>query len=323
MFALYYNNLFRKQMIMRRVLIALTPIIIFAVYNFGLRVLGLLFLTILSAGVVEYIMAKYRGEKISEAVIVSAILYTLTLPVGTPMWISVVGISFGVLFAKEVFGGFGKNVFNPALVARCFVYIAFPYPLTARWHAPFTGFPGGFVHWINEGVLSSATPLANLRNLGPQSESLRGLFFGQIPGSLGETSALLLILVAVYLIKTKTASWLTMLTSLLSFVATSVLFNILGVSKVIDVIPGLLSGGVLFAIVFMVTDPVTSPSTKEGKIIYGILIGVLTVVIRAFAVFPGGVMFSILIANTFVPALDMMINAWKKGGLKREKADSL
>lgn len=303
-----WKNYFMKQIMMRRVIYSLVPIILASIYFFGLRALMLQIVVLAFAIGTEYIFEKKNKKKISEAVIVTSILYTLTLPPATPYWIAVVGIVFGVVFAKEVFGGFGKNVFNPALVARAFIYVCFPEQLTIEWAIPSLNFPGGFIKYINPMIetISTATPLSNFRTTGELIE-LKNLIFGFIPGSLGETSKLLIILAAIYLIKTKTASWQIMLSMLLGFFATSYGMIALGFDNIINPIYGVLSGGFLFALVFMATDPISSASTKEGKYIYGALIGIVTVIIRGFALFAGGVMFSILIVNTFTPLIDELI----------------
>ncbi len=155
----------------------------------------------------EYIFEKQYDRKVSEAIFVTCILYVLTLPARTPIWIAVVGIIFGVLFGKEVFGGFGKNIFNPALVARAFVYVSFPEPLTIQWSKVATGFPGGFATYITENIdtISQATPMLMFRDTG-QMEPLRNLLIGNVSGSLGETSAILIILAAIYLIYKKSSS---------------------------------------------------------------------------------------------------------------------
>lgn len=314
-----WKDYFVKQIMMRRVIYSLIPLIIASVYFFGLRALTLQAVVLLFAFGTEYIFEKKSNKKVSEAVIVTGMLYTLTLPPATPYWIAVVGIIFGIIFAKEVFGGFGKNVFNPALVARAFVYVCFPAQLTIEWAMPSLTFPGGFAKYINPMIetISTATPLSNFRTTGELIE-LKNLVFGFVPGSLGETSKLLIILAAIYLIKTKTASWQIMLSMLAGFFVTSYGMIAFGFDNIINPLYGVFSGGFLFALVFMATDPISSASTKEGKIIYGVLIGVITVIIRGFALFAGGVMFSILIVNTFTPLIDELFKM-RKAALKAKK----
>lgn len=256
---------------------------------------------------------KYYKKKISEAILVTCILYTMTLPPTTPYWIAVVGIIFGVVFGKEVFGGFGRNVFNPALVARAFVYVSFPEHLTIRWVKAAQGFPGGFGTYLTETIemVSQATPMLLFRDAGKTISSIN-LLIGNVAGSIGETSAVLIILAGIYLIYKKVASWHTMAGCFVGFVGLNSLLYLLGFSQIPNPLYGILAGGFLFGTIFMATDPVSSPKTKEGRWIYGIIIGVVTVIIRGFALFAGGMMFAILIGNTFAPIIDEGVNAYKK-----------
>lgn len=319
MFSGLLAKYFTKQKMMRTVIVSLIPIMAVATYFFGLRVL-LLFLVVHAFGIgTEYIYEKKNKKKISEAIFVTCILYTMTLPPSTPFWIAAVGIVFGVFFGKMVFGGFGKNIFNPALVGRAFIYVSFPEPLTIHWTSVSTGFPGGFGTYLNETVemVSSATPMLAYRDSGAM-EPIFNLLLGNISGSIGETSAILIILAGAYLIYKKVASWETMAGCITGFLVLSTALFMAGIQQVPNPMFGLLAGGLLFGTVFMATDPVSSPKTKEGRWIYGILIGVVTVIIRGFALFAGGVMFAILIGNTFAPIIDEAVNAYKKN--KKEKA---
>ena len=143
---------FRKQKMMRTVMLSLIPIIIFSVYNYGLRVLALLTVITITGTAVEYLWEKHYNNKPSEAIFVTCILYTMTLPSSIPYWIAVIGIIFGVIFGKMSFGGFGRNVFNPALVGRAFIYINFPNPMTIVWNEASSGFPGGFSTYLTAGI---------------------------------------------------------------------------------------------------------------------------------------------------------------------------
>lgn len=307
------RKFFMKQIMMRRVIYSLVPIIIASAYYFGLRAI-ILQAVVLAFGIAtEYIFEKRLNKPVSEAVIVTCLLYTLTLPPMTPYWVAVTGIIFGVVFSKEVFGGFGKNVFNPALVARAFVYVCFPAYLTIQWNQPSLSFPGGLIRYINPMVesVTTATPLLLFRNSG-ELTSITNLLFGNVSGSLGETSKILIVLAGVYLIYKKTASWQIMAACLTGFFAASMAMAGFGFEEVINPVHGMLSGGFLFATVFMATDPISSASTKEGKWIFGLMIGIVTVIIRGFALFAGGVMFAILISNTFVPLIDELVKMNKK-----------
>lgn len=308
---------FTNQKMMRTVLKALLIILIASVYFNGLRVLLLTAVNIVFAVLTEYVFEKkiLKRQKVSEAVLVTAVLYTMTLPVALPLWMSVIGIIFGVFFGKMVFGGFGKNIFNPAIVGRCFVYINFPEPLTIHWNQvpSLADFPGGFTTWLFPEIdsVSTATPMLAFRNEGIFSE-IMDLLIGNVPGVIGEASKILIILCAIYLIYTKVASWQIMAGCAIGFTAITLVFNMMGVESVPNPIIGMLSGGFLFGTAFMATDPISAAKTPLGKWIFGIIIGAVTVIIRGFALFSGGVMFAILIGNTFAPIIDYAINAQKK-----------
>lgn len=214
---------------------------------------------------------------------------------------------------KRGFGGFGRNIFNPALVARAFVYVSFPEQLTIQWSKSALGFPGGFGTYLTENIdaISQATPMLVFRETGQMASSIK-LLLGNVAGSLGETSAILIILAGVYLIYKKVAAWQTMAGVIVGFTGLSSILYFLGFAQVPNPIFGVLAGGFLFGTVFMATDPISSPKTKEGKWIYGILIGIVTVIIRGYALFAGGMMFAILVGNTFAPIIDEGVNHYKK-----------
>ena len=314
---------FMKQKMMRTVIKSLIPLIVVGVYFYGWRTLLLLGIVTAFGLGTEWIFAKKYNRKVSEAVFVSCILYTLTLPPTTPFWIAAIGIIFGIMFGKEVFGGFGRNIYNPALAARAFVYVCFPAPLTIQWSEVASGFPGGFSTYLTKGidVVSSATPMLAFRATGDITSYLK-VFLGNVSGSIGEASAILILLAAVYLIYKKVASWEIMSGVLIGFVGLSGVLKLMGNAQIPNLLFGILSGGLLFGAVFMATDPISAPKTKEGKWIYGILIGIVTVIIRGYALFAGGMMFAILIANTFVPILDEGVRYYKKSRkeLKEKKA---
>ncbi len=304
---------FLKQKMMTRVLISLLPILLLSIYLFGLRTLVLLAVVTITGILCEYgIMRLINGPKakVSEAVLVTCLLFTLSLPPSVPYWVAMVGIAFGVVFGKCVFGGFGKNIFNPALVGRCLIYVSFPAHMTIAWSKPFSDFPGGLIRWSGGAdALTSATPMLTFNKEGILTDYLR-LFLGNIAGSLGETSALLIIVAAIYLIVTKTASWKIIVSTIGSF---AVLGSILYFTGVIQTDPlfSVLSGGFLFAAVFMATDPISAPKQEVSKIIYGILIGVIALIIRSFSLFTEGIMFAVLIVNAFVPLIERNVKAYK------------
>ncbi len=309
----FLKKYFKSQKMMRTVLLSLIPIVLFSIYLYGLRVLLLLATILLAGTITEYFWEKKHKNKASEAIFVTCILYTLTLPATIPVWIAVVGILFGVFFGKLVFGGFGKNIFNPALVGRAFIYVNFPEPLTISWSNIATGFPGGFGTYITDGIdaVSQATPMILFKNYG-EPVDFQSLFFGLVPGSIGETCKILIILAAIYLVYKKAASWKIMAGSLIGFIITNSIlyfFTDLNVSNPVYV---MMLGGFLFGTVFMATDPVSAAKTETGKWIYGIIIGLVTVLIRALSLFNGGMMFAILIGNTFAPIIDYFVKESKK-----------
>lgn len=306
------NIQFMKQMMMRKVVYALIPLVLAGVYFFGLRVLVLLAVVNVFGIATEWVFVRKTTKKVTEAVIVTNILFTLTLPPSTPYWIAIIGIIFGVLFGKMVFGGFGKNPFNPALVGRAFIYVNFPEFMTMNWTRPVEGVLGGFTTYLGESIdaITQSTPMLIFRASGDKLP-INELLFGNTAGSIGETSAILVILAGIYLIYTKTAAKETIFSVLAGFILMSGFFYFAGYEQVLDPLYGLLAGGILFGAVFMATDPISSPKTFEGRIIYGLIIGIVTVIIRGFALFAGGVMFAILIGNTFAPIIDEAVNAIK------------
>ena len=315
------KDFFLKQKLMTRALISLLPVLLLSVYFFGLRTLALLLVVTVTGILSEYgIMRLIDGNKakVSEALFVTCLLFTLTLPPSVPFWVAAVGISFGVIFGKCVFGGFGKNIFNPALVGRALIYVSFPAYMTIAWAEPYAGLLGGFTKW-SSGIdaMTSATPMILLNKAGIVTDYLK-LFLGNVSGSLGETSALLILIAAVYLIITKTASWKIMASSLVSFSLLGSIFYFTGIIKA-DPLFAVLSGGFLFATVFMATDPVTAPRQEISKYIYGALIGIVAMVIRSFALFTEGIMFAILIVNAFVPLIDRNIKILKEKKLAGKK----
>lgn len=314
------KTLFQKQKVMRKVLLSLLPIVVFSIYLYGWRILVLLLSVTLAGVLCEYAVLRYtigKNAKVTEAVLVSCVLYTLTLPPAVPYWIAIVGILFGVFFGKGVFGGFGKNIFNPALVGRCFIYISFPAAMTVQWTKPFAGFPGGFLQYAG-GVdaVTSATPMILHDKTGEVTGYLQ-LFLGTVSGSAGESSAFLILAAALYLAITKTASWKIMLSTTGSFFTVCTVFYLAGAISA-NPLFSILSGGFLFAAVFMATDPISAPSNDASRIIYGIVIGILAFVIRSYSLFTEGIMFAILIANMFGPLIERQVKEF--GGRRKAAA---
>jgi Na+-transporting NADH:ubiquinone oxidoreductase subunit B len=299
-------KLVMKQQVMNKVLYALAPITLFSIFLFGWRVLMVVLVSNFFAALGEYLFVRTKKNgKISMAVFVTGTLLALTLPPTIPLWIAAVGALFGVVFGKMVFGGFGMNVFNPAIVGRTFVYISFPNAMTVQWLNPFTNLPGGFASWQNSAAITSATPMSVFK-ADAVVTPVWNLASGLIPGSAGETSAILILLAGLYLIITKTAKWQAMLSTLLGFV-----ISVLALYQQ-NPLPFMLSGGLLFGTVFMTTDPISMPKDKGAIWIYGLLVGFLTVFIRKLSLFTEGFMFALLLANTFMPIIEFAITNAKK-----------
>jgi Na(+)-translocating NADH:ubiquinone oxidoreductase B subunit len=263
---------------------------------------------------VEALFAMVRKEGINEGFFVTGILWPLILPPNLPLWMVALGVAFGVFVGKELFGGTGRNVFNPALVGRCFLSLAYPKTMSASWMEPSSDLAGRLLTWVdasNLDALSTATPLASAKQ--GEMSSISHLFLGSVSGSAGETSAILIILGGVFLLLTRVASWRTVVSILGSFI---VLTAALVASRAVTYnMPGLFSpvmwhvfaGGLLFGTFFMATDPVTSPTTNVGKWFYGIIIGSVTVLIRNFTGYVEGVTFAILLGNIVAPILDEIV----------------
>ncbi len=335
------EGILKKQLAMRRVLLALLPCIAGAVYFFGWRSLFIVVFSAVAGFIVELVFTRLRGESVSEAVFVTTTLFALVMPPTIPLHVLTIGIIFAVMFTKEVFGGFGRNIFNPALAGRCFVYICFPVALTATWSPAASGTWGAIGRWTtapNADAVTSATPMAHLKvkniilsgeenavmsipfvidknqvvNI-KKSTLLKNLFWGRISGTMGVTSAFLILIGGIYLFVTKTASRTIILSVIIAYAVLNQLLYWAGVEPVPGALPAMLGGGFLFGAFFMATDPISSPRTEPAKVIYGIIIALCTTVIRNFSIFNGGLMFSILIGNMFAPILDYAVHSIKPG----------
>lgn len=307
---------FLMQPMMIRVCYGLIPCLAVSVYFFGLRSLILSALVLLFGIATEMAFTLRRGKPITSAVVVSSLILALSLPPTVPFWIACLGIVFGVVFGKMVFGGFGHNVFNPAMVGRCFIYISFPIALTARWAEPLSGKYGGLVRWSpSVDALTSATPLAILKSGG--GYPLAKLFTGNVPGSLGETAAWAVLLGGMYIVATKSAQWRLVLSCLLGGSMTSFALWTAGIPGVPDPLTSLMAGSFLFGAFFVVTEPISGPKAKAAQWIYGFVIGGLAIVIRKFSSFSAGIMFATLFMNMFAPVMDLAVNE-VKGRSKKE-----
>jgi len=291
------EKMFMKQKVMNRVLYSLVPIILYAIFRFGWRILAVIAITNLFSVFMEYLFVRgQKPGKISGAVWVTGTLLALILPPSIPFWMAAVGAMIAISIGKMVFGGFGMNIFNPALVGRIFLFISFPKQMGTQWNQPFVGFPGGFVNWTNPQALTAATRITEMSEKGVSG--LADLFLGNIPGCIGEISSLLIIISAFYLVITKTAKWQPMIGGIGSFLLFSFIFY--GTNPLYF----LFAGGVMFGMVFMITDPVSMPKHKTVIWINSILVGFLIVIIRKFSSFPEGFMFALLLGNTFSPIIE-------------------
>jgi len=301
------------------VFIALIPALLFGMWNIGYQhflslgespenftmffygFLKMLPIIIVSYGVglgLEIVFAQIRSHEVNEGFFVSGLLIPMIVPPETPLWQVAIAVAFAVIFGKEVFGGTGMNIVNPALTARAFLFFAYPSAMS------------GDKVWISEmaDTFSGATPLGdalvgNFDNMPSQWE----LFMGTIPGSIGETSVLMILFGAVILLVTGIANWRIMFSVFAGGYIMGLLFNLWGLNAYMEMDPlnHLLLGGFAFGAVFMATDPVTATQTKNGMYIYGFLIGIIAILIRVFnPAYPEGVMLSILLMNVFAPLID-------------------
>ncbi len=336
----------KRMMIM--VVIALVPAVLFAFYNTGLqanlviaqqglenggswqasllKTLGVPFdpnsfwanfihgavyflpiylVAIIFGGFWEVLFSIVRNHEISEGFLVTSLLFPMILPPTIPLWQVAIGISFGVVIGKEVFGGVGMNILNPALTGRAFLFFAYPAQIS------------GDKVWLAVDGVSKATPLAKFAEgtFHTTGYSWADAFYGFIPGSMGETSTLAILIGAVILIATGIGSWRIMLSVVAGMVFMSFTLNLIGsdTNPMFQVSPlwHFVLGGFAFGTVFMATDPVTAAMTKQGKYIYGLLIGILVVLVRVVnPAYPEGMMLAILFGNVFAPIIDkIFVNA--------------
>lgn len=323
--------------VMTVVIIALLPVFLFSIWNIGyqrnlaiggemgfwamvwygfLRILPLYLVSYIVGLGIEFTSAQIHHEEVSEGYLVSGFLIPLIVPVTVPLWMLTIAVAFAVIFGKEVFGGSGRNIWNPALLARAFLFFSYPNQMSGD---------GIWVSLRKADVaidgFSGATPLSQIGDgVANLDYSALQMFIGNIPGSVGETGKIAILIGAFILIYTGVGSWKVMLSS----VAGGLFVGLLGSAFGATDIPAyyhLLMGGFLFGTVFMATDPVTSAQTECGKWIYGFLVGAIAVVIRLFNPgYPEGMMLSILLMNTFAPLIDhCVVNANVKKRLKRAK----
>jgi Na+-transporting NADH:ubiquinone oxidoreductase subunit B len=300
--------------------------------NFLVGLVTMLPLIIVSYGVglgVEFLFAVLKGHEVEEGYLVTGMLVPLIVPIDIPLWMLAVAVVFGVVIGKEVFGGTGMNILNPALTIRAFLFFSYP-----TWMS-------GDKVWVHDAVakagtadaISGETILGSLAQGAEYSYSVSDMFFGFIPGSVGETSTFLILLGGLFLIYTKIGSWRIMLSAVLGALVMGLIFNgvvdagwIHASSKFYHLMSlpywqHLLVGGLAFGIVYMATDPVTAAQTEKGKWYYGFLIGFISVMIRVFnPAYPEGVFLAILLMNVFAPTIDhYVVRGNVKRRLKRTK----
>jgi Na+-transporting NADH:ubiquinone oxidoreductase subunit B len=314
--------------IMSVVIIALIPAFLFGAYNVGLQhfrsvgetttilhsflfgFLKLLPLVIVSYAVglgIEFISAQIRGHEINEGFLVSGLLIPLIMPIDIPLWMLALATAFSVILGKEVFGGTGMNVFNPALLARAFIFFSYPGWITGDkvWTAGLTAGKN-----IIDGF-SGATPLS-LCAAGEVTKlpSFMQMFIGTIPGTIGETSTIAILIGALILIITGVGSWKIIVSAFAGGAFMGLILNAASLNPFME-LPfyyHFVMGGFAFGAVFMATDPVTSSQTEKGKWIYGFLVGVLSILIRVLnPAYPEGVMLAILLMNVFAPLIDYFV----------------
>ena len=325
--------------VMTVVIIALLPALAFGIWNVGeqhaiafnenwsfidkvwhglLKVLPIIIVSYVVGLGIEFISAQLRGHEVNEGYLVSGMIIPLIMPVDVPLWILALAVAFAVIIGKEVFGGTGMNIWNPALIARAFVFFAYPSQISGDtiWVSGLNAAKANAMQLVDG--FSGATPLGQAANgvvdftttIGTQLTPLQA-FIGVMPGSIGETSTIAILIGAVILIWTGVASWKIMVSCVAGALGVGLLINGFAEPGTFAAVPAywhLILGGFAFGAVFMATDPVTSAQTEKGKWIYGFLVGALAVIIRLFNPgYPEGMMLAILLMNTFAPLIDYYV----------------
>ena len=307
------------------VVLALVPALLFGIYNAGYqhfiqlndgvlpsfmdiflhglwKVLPMIIVSYAVGLGIEFAFAIFRGHEVNEGYLVSGLLIPMVMPVDLPLWMLAISVAFAVIIGKEAFGGTGMNIFNPALLARAFAFFAYP------------TFMSGDKIWVSDATtidgVSGETILGSLAQGKEVAYSTMDMFLGFIPGSIGETSTLAILIGAFILIATGVGSWKIMVSGVVGAALTAMMFNAVGLTALMnfDWTNHLVVGGFAFGIVFMATDPVSAAQTDKGKIIYGLLIGFFSILIRVFnPAYPEGVMLAILLMNTLAPTIDYFV----------------
>lgn len=344
---------------MNTVIIALIPCLIFGIFNAGYQhysaingfpgdfslfehfinwenfvlgawtVLPLVIVSYVVGLAAEFVFAVIKGHEVEEGYLVTGMLVPLIVPIDTPLWMLAVAVIFGVVIGKEVFGGTGMNILNPALTIRAFLFFAYPTWMSGDkvWVHGAVERDAEIAAGANLDAISGETILGSLAQNNPPDYSIMEMFYGFIPGSVGETSTLLILLGGLFLLYTKVASWRIMLSSVVGALVMGLIFNGVvdaGIISETSSFYGLMSldfwkhliiGGLAIGIVYMATDPVTGSQTNKGKWIYGFFIGLISVLIRVFnPAYPEGVFLAILLMNVFAPTIDHYV---LRGNIKR------
>lgn len=296
---LQVNILSKKKMIIFTAFLGV--LLVASSLIFGVYVFAIAAVSYGASLTVEILFAKFRKKELDYGWMVTPLIFTLFLPPTLPLWMAVVGSSFGTFFGKSLFGGLGKNIFNPAVVGVLFITISFPADMATTWLDP-----------ISE-VIKSTTPLIELNSGAAFNYSIAELMIGQVSGALGETFKLGIIVLGLALIVMRIIDWRIPVFYLGSVFAFTYIGHIIDPSTYKDPVLSLMVGGVMFAAFFVATDPVTSPELPSGRIVYAIGLGIITVIIRYYAAFSEGVIFAVIIMNAVAPLID----GWNS------KADSL
>ncbi len=310
------------RIIMLDVIIALCPALIWATYIFGARALVLTLVSIASSVLFEFLyrlIAKKRMSIGDLSAAVTGMLLAFSLPVSVPLWIPVLGSFFAIVIVKQLFGGIGKNVVNPALAARVFLFLSFPKAL-ATFPKPLTALPlfknVDLDQLSKADLIATSTPLDALaKNVAP-SEDMFSVFIGECAGCIGEVSALLLLVGALYLVVRKIITWHIPAAYLLTVAVLGYIFPSAGVEVLNSVVYDLCAGGVMLGALFMATDYTTSPVSSKGRLIYGVGCGLITVFIRKCGAYPEGASFAILIMNCLAWYIDKFTRPRVFGGAK-------
>ena len=296
------------QSIMRDVIIALVPATAAGIYYFGLRALILIVAAIISAVFFEWLYEKITKKPVTIndlSAVVTGLLLAMNLPASAPVWVAIVGSAFAIIFAKQLFGGLGQNFINPALAGRAFLLASYPTEMTT-WVVP---------NGLAADAATYATPLAQLKN-GALDASLKQLVIGQVGGTIGETCAIALIIGGIYLLYKHVISWKI---PVIYIATVFILFAVIGRHGMRMPLQEIFAGGVMLGGIFMATDYASSPVTPKGQVIFAVVAGLLTYLIRTFGGYPEGVSYSILIMNCCVPLIERFTEPTIFGALPKTK----